>query len=380
MENKKQKTAIMYGAGNIGRGFIGERFYLSGYHTVFVDINEEILNLMTADGCYPLYTTDGDKYKESIIKNISGVNGRDADTVAEQIAGCDIMATAVGVNVLPYIAGNIAAGIIRRYESGEKPLNIIICENLINCDKYLRKLILEHLEKIGADQKIISYFNESIGLIEASVGRMVPQTPDEIKAKNPLSVCVEAFCTLPVDADAIKGDFPELNGVEPKPHFELYIRRKLYMHNMSHAILAYLGFQKGYTYIWEAAEDNEIYAIAEAALHESAEALSIEYNADIDELNAHSADILSRFKNKLLGDTVLRVGKDTIRKLSPNDRLTGAYTLARKHGINAEHIYSGITAALKFNPPEDFDPQSHEVFEYAKEFGNEAAMKKYCNL
>lgn len=385
--NDKIKTAVMYGAGNIGRGFIGERFYLSGYHTVFVDINETVLNLMNKNGCYPIYTTDGEEYKESIIENISAVNGRDIDSVAEKIAECDVMATAVGVNVLPHIVSNIAAGIVRRYEYSKNPLNIIICENLIDCDIYLRNLINEQLVKMKSDEKAIDYFNENIGLIEASVGRMVPQTPDEIREKNPLAVCVEPYSILPVDFDAVKGILPEINGVQPEHNFELYIRRKLFMHNMSHAILAYLGFQKGYTYIWEAAEDPEIYTVAENALDEAKNALIAEYLSNdkngkcVQKLDDYKIDLLGRFRNKLLGDTVLRVGKDTKRKLSLNDRLTGAYILAGKHGIDAKNISVGIKAALKFNPPEAaLDPESHEVFEYAKEFGEEAAMKKYCGL
>ena len=374
------KFALMYGAGNIGRGFIGERFYLSGYRTVFVDINDDVVNAMNRGGEYPLYITNGGEYDETMIKNVSAINGKDAAATAAMIARCDVAATAVGVNVLPYIAGNLADGIIERYESGKLPLNIIICENMIDCDKYLRSLIKAELDKRGVCADVTAYFADSVGLIEASVGRMVPQTPDYLRERNFLSVCAERYGVLPIDADAIVGELPNIDGVVPKSNFEFYIKRKLYMHNMSHAALAYLGFQKGYEFIAECAEDEEIIAVVKGALSESAAALSAEFGADITELDEHAADLLHRFKNKLLGDTVARVGKDTIRKLSPKDRLTGAYMLARKHTIGGENIYRGIKAALKFAPPPDFDPQSHEVSEYAKAHGEAEAMKKYCGI
>jgi len=370
----------MYGAGNIGRGFIGERFYLSGYRTVFIDINDEVVDAMNRDGAYPLYVTDGDEYAETTIQKVSAVNGKDVSAVACKIAQCEVMATAVGVNVLPYIASNLANGIVKRYEAGKIPLNIIICENMIDCGKYLRSLIQTEFDKRAVSSDVTDYFARDVGLIEASVGRMVPQTPGDLREHNLLSVCAEPYGVLPIDADAVVGELPAIDGVQPRGNFEFYIKRKLYMHNMSHATLAYLGFEKGCEYIAEAAENSEIYETVKAALSESAQALSLEFNADIAELHEHAADLLHRFKNKLLGDTVLRVGKDTIRKLSPNDRLTGAYLLSKKHGLDAANIHKGIKSALKFSPPMEFDPQSYEVSEFAKEFGEDEAMKKYCSI
>ena len=51
--------AVMYGAGNIGRGFIAQRFYLSGYHTTFIDVNADVVNAINEAGKYPIYVTRG---------------------------------------------------------------------------------------------------------------------------------------------------------------------------------------------------------------------------------------------------------------------------------------------------------------------------------
>ena len=368
------KKAVMYGAGNIGRGFIGERFFKSGYETVFIDINETVVDKLNNDKKYPLYITNGDNYNETYVENVRAVNGKVIENVAAEIASADIMATAVGVNVLPYIAAPIAAGIVKRFESGAAPLNIIICENKIECDKYLRQIISEKI----SDSTVLDYFNKSIGLVEASIGRMVPAAPKYITEKNPLSVCVEPYCELPVDRLAFVGEIPAIDNMIPCEPFEMYIRRKLFMHNMSHAVTAYLGYLKGYTYIWEAIADSEIKSAARAALSDSASALAAEYGVDAKIFEEFSDDLINRFGNKLLGDTVARVGKDTIRKLSENDRLTGAYKLAEKHGIKSEPIARAIAAAFKFAP--EGDKESAEVAAYAKANDIKSALEKYCSI
>jgi len=125
-----KKKAIMYGAGNIGRGFIGQLFSKSGYEVCFIDVNETVVDELSRRGEYPVRVLFTDKkYKDEIVQNVRAINGRDTEAVVEEITKTDIMATAVGVNVLPYISDLLAAGLSRRFESDGKPLDIIICEN-----------------------------------------------------------------------------------------------------------------------------------------------------------------------------------------------------------------------------------------------------------
>lgn len=368
------KNAVMYGAGNIGRGFIGQLFSLSGYEVTFIDINEAVIDKLQSDRSYPLYITRGEEYEKTEVKNVTGLLGKDPEVVGDMIAKADVMATAVGVNVLPYIAKPIACGVKRRFENGNKtPLNIIICENKLGADSYLRELVSQNLND---EEK--EYFNEYFGLVEASIGRMVPATPDEIRQENMLAVCVEEYCQLPVDKAAFKGEIPEIVNLMPFEPFEFFIQRKLFMHNMSHALTAYLGALNGCEYIWQAALDPSIKLLAFQALIESSQALSKEHGVDISELIEHSEDLLYRFENKLLGDTSLRVGRDTIRKLSKHDRLVGAHNLCKKQGIKPVYICLGIAAALLFCPADD--AASVEVSNSAKAVGVAETLKKYSEL
>lgn len=368
------KNALMYGAGNIGRGFIGQLFHMSGYEISFIDVNMAVIDKLNTDGQYPIYITDEDGYREYLVTGVHGVNGRDNEAIAEAMASADIMATAVGVNILKFIAAPFACGVRRRMEKGiEEPLNVIICENMIEADKYFAGLVKENLNEAEA-----LYFDTHIALVEPSIGRMVPATPKEIAEKNPLAVCVEPYCELPVDKNAFKGEIPDIKNMVPFAPFDFFIRRKLFMHNMSHALTAYLGAQKGYTYIWEAASDSEIRAIAESALAEASSALNLEYGVPMEELAAFSENLLERFKNKLLGDTIERVGKDTKRKLSENDRFVGTARLCEKHGINPTSVLCGLAAGLHFAPVGD--DSSIEVAKAAEANGVPYALSAYCGI
>ena len=56
----------MYGAGNIGRGFIGQTFSLAGYKVGFIDVNMTLIDRLNADGEYPVDVVTTAKTEEMI--------------------------------------------------------------------------------------------------------------------------------------------------------------------------------------------------------------------------------------------------------------------------------------------------------------------------
>lgn len=368
------KKAVMYGAGNIGRGFIGQLFSQSGYQVVFIDVAKEIVNRLNSDNKYPVRVVSREGYDENIVDNVRGVNGLSEETVSNEIKNCDLMATAVGVNVLEHIAKPLAMGLIKRWEDGNlDPLNIIICENLLDANHFLKRLIKTYL---NSEQKKL--FDNTIGLVEASIGRMVPVMTDEMKEGNPLRVWVEPYNQLPVDKKGFKGDIPDVKNMVPYSPFDYYVHRKLFMHNMGHALTAYLGFMENYTYIWEAVDNPYIKLFALRALLESSAAMSREHKASLDKLLEHSDDLIYRFGNRLLGDTVKRVGKDPVRKLSLKDRLGGSCNLCINNGILPVYISAGIGAGFIFNNPQD--TASLKIKSFIDEYGIEKAIEKFCEI
>jgi mannitol-1-phosphate 5-dehydrogenase len=365
------KTAVMYGAGSIGRGFIGQLLSESGYEVVFVDVDDRLVSRLNADRAYPIRFVSNTGTRELEVGNVRAVHGLDAEAVAREIAGAAVMATAVGVNVLPRIAAPIAAGLRRRWRGGNTaPLDVLICENLLDANRFLRKLVEDALGEPEA-----RWVGERVGFVEASIGRMVPVMTPQMQEGNPLRVWVEEHAELPVDRDGFRGEIPRIRGMAPSSPFGFFIQRKLFVHNMGHAVLAYLGQPKGHQLVWQAAEDEPVRRTCRAAMMESAQALAAEHRLELPGLTAHVEDLLSRFGNRQLGDTLERVGRDVRRKLGPHDRLIGALRLCERNGVEPRSICVGVAAALRFRDPAA-DPLSTRL----AEVGPEALLEEACHL
>jgi len=374
---------VHFGAGNIGRGFLGQLYFESGFETVFVDIDPQIVELFNKFHEYPLKIVDDISSKEIIVKNVRAVNAINPDKVANEIFEARLISTAVGISSLPKIAGSIAQGLLKRWENRNfNPINIIVCENMLNADKYLRNMILQELSKehtrTFTGKPAIDLFNEFTGTAEVSIGRMVPVMTEDMKEGNPLRIWAESYSEFPVDKDGFKGDIPQVKNLMPYSPFDFYIKRKLYIHNAGHAILAYLGHLKGYRFIYECIGDTTINHICRFALLESGVALSKEFHIPMEEIMAYIDDLMRRFGNKALKDTVARVGRDPMRKLSSDDRLIGAAKLAQKQGIVPLYICLSAANALRFNEPED--DSSQRMQKVINHDGPEEVLKQVCNL
>lgn len=332
-------NAVIFGAGNIGRGFIGPLFSEAGAKVTFIDVSPVIVARIRQDGAYPLEIVGGEPTVKQ-IKNIYVADGNDRDAAVQAILEADIAATCVGAKAIQYIIPNLAAGIRARFDAGRLPLNLLICENLMDADAYIRELLAGELTEAQLEQ---------IGLVETSVGRMVPSLKQDAgsgEAVNPLRIAVEEYCVLPVDQAAFRGKVPEIPNMVPFTPFHYYIERKLFVHNMGHAVCAYLGQMLGHTYIWESIEDPFIRLLAQNAMLESAGALCRKYHVDCAPLLQHISDLLRRFGNQALGDTCARVGADIPRKLARLDRLTGAACTVLEQGAFPVYICTGSAAAL----------------------------------
>lgn len=350
------KKAVMYGAGNIGRGFIGALLSQSGYGVTFIDVAEPVIDALREHHRYPIRYISNEGYEDVWVENVTAVSGNDGEATAEAIADCDIMATAVGARILQWIVPNIVAGIRKRWASGKGPLNILICENLNDANK-----VLERMLKAQLTEEEQARFDATVGLVEASIGRMVPVQTEEMKDGEPMRVCVERYGFLPVDKAAFVGGVPEIRNLVPYAPFDFYIKRKLYIHNMGHATCAYLGDLLGLQYIYQAIAVPEIRILVQNAMLESAAALSGEYGADLRGLQMHITDLLYRFTNHSLKDTCQRVGGDPARKLGSDDRLAGALKLALEQKVHPAYIAVGVAAGLHRYIAEDDQTQCADV-------------------
>ncbi|MBW7458715.1 mannitol-1-phosphate 5-dehydrogenase, partial [Paenibacillus sepulcri] len=123
--------AVQFGAGNIGRGFIGLLLSRSGFAVSFVDVNENLVNLLNARKQYEVILANAAS-DAATVRQVAAINGNDIDQVTRAVAEADLVTTAVGLPVLKAIAAGIASGIELRLQSSiPAPLHIIACENAI---------------------------------------------------------------------------------------------------------------------------------------------------------------------------------------------------------------------------------------------------------
>lgn len=362
--------AVHFGAGNIGRGFIGNLLYHSGYETCFVDVNSEIVNLLNEKNEYHVVLAEPSQ-EEVTIKNVRAINSAvNPEQVMEAIAEADLVTTAIGPNILPLIAGLIADGLRKRVEQSDKPLNIIACENMIGGSSLLKEKIFE---KLTADEK--AQFEGRFGFPDSAVDRIVPNQVNEDK----LMVKVEPFYEWVVEEPKIVGEKPPVNGITYVKELVPFIERKLFTVNTGHALAAYFGYYFGMETINRAMETKQIRGLVEGALKESGAFLVGKYGFNEAEHNNYIEKIIGRFSNSYIVDEVTRVGRSPIRKLGPNDRLVSP---ARQYqdvvGKDPEYLLKGIAAALMY----DFqgDEEAVQVQTTINEKGLEETIKKFTQL
>ncbi len=344
------KKIVIFGAGNIGRSFIAQLFSRAGYEIVFIEIDSAIVDALNKYHRYRIEIKD--IQSETIwVENVSGINSKDSDRVKLEVSNSDIISTSVGSKTLLYLYKDIADGILLRKKSGlKKPLNIIICENLRNAKNEFYNGLRKYLPSDFTE-------DEMPGLIETSIGKMVPIMKEEDKKNDILLVYAESFNTLILDKNGFKGELPDIYGLDMKNNMKAYVDRKLFIHNLGHAVTSYLGylFNPKLKYIWEAVDIPEIERTARAAMWESGLSLIKEYPQEFNKASQeeHIEDLLNRFKNKFLNDTIYRVGRDIQRKLDPDDRLAGALRLDVKHGVDYNNTAKAIAAAMLFRAEDE---------------------------
>ena len=313
-----------------------------------------------------------------LVENVRAVHAKDVDTVADEIASADIVATAVGVNNLPFVYPTIAYGLLKRQERGGGSLDIIIFENLRNSSTLFHPGLQQHLPDDYPMDTLV-------GLVETSTDKIVPMIPPKIKQQDPLTVVAEFFNLVYVDKTAFKGEIPLVESLIFTENLPAYFDRKFFTLNMGHAVTAYLGHLAGLKTIWHAINDDAIRKTDEAAMLESGRALIKEYPQEFSEDThiAYIANLIRRFSNPSLRDTIFRVGRDITRKLSRNDRLIGPLLLSVKHGLVSPNITLGVAAGMLFREKDEngvLFPKDQQFVEQTYPQGIDYVLREICGL
>jgi len=348
--NNSYDKIVLFGAGKIGRSFIGQLFSRGGFEVVFVDVFKPVIDELNKRQSYRVVVKDE---VESVItiNNVRGVFGEDEELVIREIATARLLAVSVGLHGLKSVMHLIAKGLVERYKIPEaKPLDIIIAENLRNAAEFMHAELQKYLPE--------GYpLEERVGLIETSIGKMVPIMLKKEMEADILQVFAEPYNTLILDKRAFKNPIPAIEGLAPKENMKAWVDRKLFIHNLGHATTAYLGYLSNpkATFLYEVLADHSIREKVRQTMLQAANILLKKYPDEftLEALIEHTDDLIRRFQNKALGDTVFRVGCDLRRKLSAEDRLAGAIYLAMKLNLPYDLILYGLVAGFHFRATDE---------------------------
>ncbi|HGS4673572.1 mannitol-1-phosphate 5-dehydrogenase [Vibrio paracholerae] len=365
-----KKNAVHFGAGNIGRGFIGKLLADADIAVTFADVNEPLVDQLSHQQEYKVKVV-GSECKMETVSHITAVNSA-SEALIERIIKTDLVTTAVGPTVLDIIAKTIAKGLSARFAAGNtQPLNIIACENMVRGTTHLKQQVYQFLTTEEQQQA-----DALVGFVDSAVDRIVP--PLQAANDDPLEVTVESFSEWIVDEQQFKGEIPQIEGMEKTNNLMAFVERKLFTLNTGHCITAYLGCLKGHRTIREAIEDPSIHAQVKQAMQESGEVLIRRYGFDRALHSAYIEKILSRFANPYLVDEVDRVGRQPLRKLGTNDRLIKPLLGTIEYGLPNSMLLKGIAAALKYR--NDSDPQAIELQQSIEKEGVRSTLARYTGL
>lgn len=334
------KKAVHFGAGNIGRGFVGVLLKEAGYDLVFSDVNPELINAINEADSYTVHEV-GTESKDIEISGFSGINSaQNPGALADAIASAEVVTTAVGPTVLSFVAANIADGLRRRAEKGTSDkVAVMACENAINATDTLAEAVRSHFAE--ADQYAV--------FANTAVDRIVPNQASD----QGLDVTVENYYEWAIETGPFNGQLPPIPGATWVDDLAPYITRKLFTVNTGHATTAYFGYEAGISKISDALENSEILEKVAAALAETKNLVVKKFDFTEEAQQAYVDKILTRFMNPHLPDTAERVGRAPVRKISRNERFIGPAAELAEMGEPVDGLLAAIEALLKFDISED---------------------------
>jgi len=342
MSGARGMKAVHFGAGNIGRGFVGLLLHQGGYELVFSDVAAPLVDAINATDSYTVHEV-GEGGGDTVVTGFRAINSaEDPEGLVAEIADADVVTTAVGPTILKFVAAPIVDA-LRRRDPSRAALQVMACENAIGATDLLKQ---EIAARAGDDW---AHLAPRAVFANTAVDRIVPGQP----ADGGVDVTVEPFYEWAIERTPFGDTPPSIPGAHFVDDLAPYIERKLFTVNTGHAATAYLGARAGIERISDALADETIAGQVAAALQETSVLLAAKHGLAPEELAEYRETILRRFANPALPDTVWRVGRQPLRKLSRHERFIGPAADAAERGLRTEALLVAVGAALAFDDAED---------------------------
>lgn len=214
------------------------------------------------------------------------------------------------------VFGFVVEALRRRRERGIMPFTIMSCDNIQGNGHVARRSFISFARL--RDPALADWMDEYVRFPNSMVDRITPvTTPEDIAAiganfgiRDEWPVVCEPFEQWVLEDDFGNGrPAYETVGVQVVTDVEPYELMKLRLLNGGHQALAYFAALAGYHYVHDAAQDPDIAAVLKRYMVEEATPTLLPVpGIDLDD---YRANLLARFSNAYVRDTVARLALET---------------------------------------------------------------------
>ena len=286
------KKAIHFGAGNIGRGFIGPVLQDNNYEVIFVDVDEKLIDKLNASKEYKVFKLGNTKDNSINVQNVSAVSLNNFSAISDILNEVTFISSSVGPKFVQDVFD-----VINKVQF-KNEVTFIAFENMYRASSTV--------------QKNSEASNPYLTVIDAVVDKIIPP-----QKKDSLDVIVENYGSIILDKSKTKP--LEISDIVKYGNYEEEFIKKLWLLNGLHLQLAYFGISKGYKYIHEIYKSDEGKEFAIKASSELMNAFSL-FAKKYHDIEEFSLNINDRFSSDTINDELLRIARNPKIKFSENKR------------------------------------------------------------
>lgn len=365
---------VIWGAGRIGRGFIGDIFNNNGYGITYIDQAQGLVDLLNQNGTYRVVrAVSADNIKSVDINGYRALHTSEKEAIQHAFNNASITALAVYPKDFEDVARQLKMYLLGRLKHNSTPMNILLCTNLAHAGPKFSQFLYNNLDDAEKQR-----LEEVTGIIETLVIRICPNPPADLQKEHPLVVWTNGYNELPVDKHGFKGELPDIAEMRFVEDMRAEEMRKIYTYNMCHAVLAYHGHIAGHKLLVECIADDRIRDEALGALDEVSQMLQKKYGFTKSDMDAWIDSVITHTNNPTIGDTVVRSAADPMRKLQKDDRLIGPTMFCVEESIEPKYLINAVAAAFHYY--ENDDDASKQLNNLIEKVGISKAVVEVCRL